>query len=181
VFKWLVILLVVLSAFLVILLGLGYLLKEHEIETTALVEKIAKEEQLLAQKKAKQHIEKQSIKHDTDNAGVFVIISDHEIALDQLPQYIESRKNENVLLSAWQQKQNIIRQNLICQSELQCSLIDIQPRGSSCIVAINQIGALMLAKVKAKENTTEHSCTYHPKNSQAVCLNNLCMIKPFNG
>ena len=155
--------LVVLSGFLIVLLGLGYILKEHKEVTTALVDSIE-------QQKLEAIINEIKTARMRASTGTFRRGSEPNIQKNT-QKISQPKKTSNKL------RQQIIINNLICQSDQQCVLVDIQPEGKSCLVAVNKIGASMLAKINGDAYSPNFSCTFHLDSSQAVCLNNHCSIK----
>ncbi|NQZ23932.1 MAG: hypothetical protein HRT53_18015 [Colwellia sp.] len=148
--KWLIITLVAIVVFTTLLLGLGYLLKEHETATTLLKQEL---DQQRAQIKAKE-IRKQAKFKST----IYRPLSNASLPLKE---------------SLGPNKQQILLENLICTSTKQCILIDIQFEDLSCVFAINTIGASLLAKV-AGDFSSVGKCPDYPPNSQLSCELNIC-------
>lgn len=147
-FKWLSILIIVLCGFLVVLLALGYLLKENEIATSALKKELEQE-----QTKQQQQAE----------AALFADES------KLLPQQKQQQDR------AQAQKQAVIN-NLTCISDQQCVVIANPIEDGSCLIAVNTIGASLLAKLTDKQTLTE-ACRATYDHAAASCQNNICTVK----
>jgi hypothetical protein len=146
--KWLTIIGIVLIGFLVMLLFLGYLLKENEVKTIQLKAKLANEAML------------EQAQETTKNSAVY----------------------SQITLSAFEKsQQKIIENNLDCQSDKQCFLVQTDSENVGCIVAVNTTGAVILLKVTStkKHQSSKNFCleTYQqaPELS-AKCSNNLCVL-----
>ena len=118
-FKWLTIILVVLSGFLVVLLSLGYILKEHKEVTTALVDSI-------------EHKRKEKIINEIKKAQMQVPTGKVRYEY-QITSGADSQKVSQAERSLNEEKQQIVIRNLLCQSDQQCVLVDIQSSGNSCV------------------------------------------------
>lgn len=146
-FKWLSILIIVLCGFLVVLLALGYLLKENEIATSAL----------------KKELDQEQTKQQQADMALF---ADESKLLSQ-------QKQQQNLAHA---KQQAVINNLTCISDQQCVVIANPIEDGSCLIAVNTIGASLLAKLADKQTlTAECRATYD--NAAASCQNNICTIK----
>jgi len=152
--KWFTITLIATLVFVTLLLGLGYLLKEHETATTLLKQELDQER---AQVKAKE--ERKQARFRALN---YPAVSNDSNQLEN------SSVNHSIL-----SKQQVILENLTCASTKQCVLIDIQFEDLSCVFAINTIGASLLTKV-ADDLTPVGKCPDYPKNSQLTCELNIC-------
>jgi len=115
-FKWLTITIIVLTGFLVVLLSLGYLLKENEVATTALKNKIASKALIKQQKQQQRKYQRKQ-------------------------QFLD--KN---LSAKQKSQQQIIASHLSCQTSKQCLVVDTQSKALGCSVAINTLGAAILLK-----------------------------------
>jgi Sec-independent protein translocase protein TatA len=152
--KWLTITLIAVVVFATLLLGLGYLLKEHKITTTHLKQQLDQER---AEKKLKQ------------KGNTFIETSLIDVVNKQsLPSK-----------TAYLTKQKILIKNLTCSSKVQCVLVEIQFADLHCPFAINKIGASLLAKT-AEDISKVGKCPRYPTNSQLSCLNNLCTYGDIN-
>ena len=156
--KWLTITLIALVVFFTLLLGLGYLLKEHEVETTQLKHQLDREKFEQTAKK-----NKQTLNSIIEKSLVEVV--------EQTTKY--SRKTSRSL------KQNILIKNLTCTSTKQCVLVDIEFKDLNCTFAINTIGASLLVKSGDVSSSVE-KCPSYPKKSQLSCQNNLCTYGNIN-
>jgi hypothetical protein len=152
-FKWLTITLVAIVVFVTLLLGLGYLLKEHETATTLLKQEL---DQQRAQAKAKQERKharfKSTLTSQSNTSSSFTSTSAKTLSSN---------------------KQQILLENLTCTSAKQCVLIDIKFKDLSCVFAINTIGASLLTKV-ADDLSSVDKCPDYPENSQLSCELNIC-------
>ena len=158
--KWLTITLIAVVAFITVLLGLGYLLKEHEIETTQLKQQL---DQQRVQQKAREERKQQKFKPSVERSLVTLITTSKTLP-KQTPSSL---------------KQKILIENLTCSSKKQCVLIDIHFVDVSCTFAINTIGASLLAKA-SDELTEAGRCPSYPENSQLSCQSNLCTFGSIN-
>ncbi len=158
--KWLVIILVVVVTFITVLLGLGYLLKEHEVATIQLKHQLD-QERLQQQQKEKRRKEK--FKNNIETS-LITIVSNSD-SLSNTP-----------LIS---RKKKILIDNLTCSSKKQCVLVNIQFADLSCDFAINTIGASLLAKA-SEDASVVGKCPEYPKSSQLSCQSNLCTFGGIN-
>jgi len=154
-FKWLTITIIVLTGFLVVLLSLGYLLKENEVAATALKNKLDSKALIKQQKQ-------QQIKYQRQQ------------------QFLD--KN---LSAKQKSQQQIIASHLSCQTSKQCLVVDTQSKALGCSVAINTLGAAILLKVAATGTQTSQStirdddryCAQVSTSPSAVCENSVCLLK----
>lgn len=156
--KWLTITLIALVVFFTLLLGLGYLLKEHEVETTQLKHRLDRER---SEQTAKNN--KQTLNSIIEKSLVEVV--------EQTTKY--SRKTSRSL------KKKILIKNLTCTSTKQCVLVDIEFKDLNCTFAINTIGASLLVK-SGDVSSSVGKCPSYPKKSQLSCQNNLCTYGNIN-
>jgi len=138
--KWLTSLLVVVLGFAVVLLALGYLLKENEAQTTAL-------KQELDQQRAREL--KEQAKKERSREDVFVL-EPYEAEKTPLEAVVyspkvKSDKSQPILASMTR----VIREHSSCQSDKQCLLFNLDPKGTGCWLAVNTRGAAILAKISA--------------------------------
>jgi hypothetical protein len=159
--KWLTITLIAVVAFITILLGLGYLLKEHEISTTQLKRELDQER---AQLKAKEARKQQQ---------TFETIIERTLIDGATNISLPSAENLPSI------KQKILVKNLTCTSVKQCVLVDINFADLECRFAVNTIGASLLAK-SADDLSSVGKCPSYPQNSQLSCLNNICSFGSIN-
>jgi len=152
--KWLTITLLAIFVFFTLLLGLGYLLKEHETATTQLKHQL---DQKSAQQKAKEIRRNARFKPAIDSSMNNTSLS--------------SKRSLRIGLGS--KKQQILLENLTCTSTEQCLLIDIQFSDLSCAFAINTIGASLMTKI-ADDFSSVGKCPIYPKNSQLSCELNIC-------
>ena len=156
--KWLTITLIALVVFFTLLLGLGYLLKEHEVATTHLKNQLDQER---ADNRAKK----------TKRALNSIIATSLVEVVEKTSKY--SRNTSRLV------KQEILLKNLICSSTKQCVLVDIKFSDVDCLFAINTIGASLLAKTGGVSSSVG-KCPSYPKKSQLSCQNNLCTYGNIN-
>ncbi len=151
--KWLTITLVAIVVFATLLLGLGYLLKEHETATTLLKQEL---DQQRAQIQAKEKRKQARFKFTTplplsNTSSSFKSPSDKPLASN---------------------KQQVLLENLTCASTKQCVLIDIQFEDFSCVFAINTIGASLLTKV-VDDMSSVGKCPDYTQGIQLICELNI--------
>ena len=156
--KWLTITLIAVLVFLILLLGLGYLLKEHKVATTQLKDQLDRERTEQTAKETKQQL--------------------NGIIETSLVEVVEKTTKNSIKISR-SIKQNILIKNLTCASSKQCVLVDIEFKDVNCTFAINTIGASLLAK-SGDVSSAVGTCPSYPKNSQLSCQNNLCTYGNIN-
>jgi hypothetical protein len=156
--KWLTITLIALVVFFTLLLGLGYLLKEHAAKTTHLKNQLDLER---AEKTVKEN--KQAL-----NSII-------ETSLVELVENTTKSSKTSLRLV----KQKILIKNLTCSSTKQCVLVDIEFSDLKCTFAINTIGASLLAK-SGDVSSSVGKCPSYPKQSELSCQNNLCTYGNIN-
>jgi preprotein translocase subunit SecG len=158
--KWLTITLIAVVIFITILLGLGYLLKEHEIATTQLKHQ-------LDQERAAQKSKEKRNEHKLNTVIETSLIN------------VAAKTNQLTSKTFVSVKQKILLENLTCSSKKQCVLINITFGELACAFAINTIGASLLAKT-ADETNSVVKCPHYPQKSQLSCQNNLCSYSNIN-
>jgi hypothetical protein len=152
-FKWLLITAVVLLFFLMMLLGLGYLLKENEATTNQLKIKLNQEQQLAQKKEARKQ------------------------ALFQVrPENFATQK----LTSFEQSQQKIIVNNLSCNTEKDCLVLHTNSKALGCVVTVNATGIAILLKTTSEQKNSQeliNDCqqAYSQESSfKLTCQNNAC-------
>lgn len=152
-FKWLLITVVVLVFFLLVLLGLGYLLKENEVTTNQLKIKLNQEQQLTQEKEAR----KQALFR------------------------VKPVNSATQKFTAFEQsQQKIIENNLSCKTEKDCLVLHTNSQALGCIVAVNATGIAILLKTaneqnNSKELTNDCQQAYSQGSSLILtCKNNAC-------
>lgn len=153
--KWLLITAIASIFFITILLGLGYLLKENE-ETTSQLKTKLNQEALIQQK--------------------------NEARKQALFRVKPSSPTTEKLTVFEQSQQEIIRNNLGCNSEKDCLLLHTNNHNLGCIVAVNTKGVAILLRTateKSEIKRAEHSC--QQAYSQEIvptlaCQNNTCTL-----
>ena len=104
--KWLTITLIAVVIFITILLGLGYLLKEHEIATTQLKHQ-------LDQERAAQKSKEKRNKHKLNTVIETSLVN------------VAAKTNTLTSKTFVSVKQKILLENLTCSSKKQCVLVNI--------------------------------------------------------
>ena len=121
--KWLMIIVIALSLFISVMLGLGYILHNNEHETRALVQEL-KEQQ-------PNNDEARSPTANEKEARAIVRFVDEKAKVEQLNQ--------------------LVLENLTCVSDNQCKVIALD--NEHCQVAINLIGANLVNKQQTKNQS----------------------------
>jgi hypothetical protein len=151
--KWLAITLFSMICFMVILLGLGYLLSENEKSTAVLKVQLAQQTQL-RQKKT----------HQRQNLNA---LSKAETAVDAAPK----QTNAEIM----QTFETTLINNLTCVTLTQCLVVTVTFKNINCKLASNVIGASQLKKI-ATNTITMDSCPIVTPNSQLACQQNMCSL-----
>jgi len=149
--KWLVITLLAIVVFITLLLGLGYLLKEHEVATTQL-------KQQLDQERAQQ-----KLREKRKRAKFIPAI---ESSLHKIAPNVAVKTSNSA-------KQKILIENLTCASTKQCVLVDIEFADLTCTFAINTIGASLLVKT-GDDVSSVGKCPSYSESSELSCQLNIC-------
>ncbi len=157
--KWLTITLIVVVGFMIILLGLGYLLNENEKSTTVL--KAQLEQQALAEKERQQRIKQRSMLTDYNQP--------------KTSNSVKSRSNHDLDKKVIADFKKVVIENLTCVSSQQCQVTTVHFKNVACAVAINNIGASLLAKLPTK-NSALTSCPEVSTQAKLICQNNLCTL-----
>ncbi len=150
-YKWLSILLVVLTGFLIVLLSLGYLLKENEQSVTLLKQK-------LDQEKATEQQSQQSPLQKHQQKNVVIMFANQAKSKTQYRGEIRQ----------------VILQHQTCLSAQQCVLVDTKEKEFGCVVAINTIGAAQLTKII--NSSTSGVCDESKRTLTASCQQNMCTL-----
>lgn len=151
--KWLVITLIALTTFMVILLGLGYLLSENEKSTTLLKNQLAQEAQL-AQEKTRQRNNLNDYPKAVNTDAAAQKLSDAEII----------KTFENTLIK-----------NLTCVTVAQCQVVTIKFKNIDCQLVSNVIGVSQLKKI-ATQTITMDTCPIVNPQGQLACQQNICTL-----
>lgn len=148
-YKWLTITGIVCLGFIVVLLGLGYLLKENEVAVTALKRQLDEQQSKVAQK-------------NSPTAHLTFVDKEQE-ALDKLAQY-KNIITKNVTCTSANQCVLINTQ----ETSLGC-LVSVNTIGAAL---------LMKAINKASENNviTNPQCEPFDKNLGNICQHNICQV-----
>jgi len=150
--KWLTIMGIVCIGFIVVLLGLGYLLKENEAKSTALKNKLDQEKLMNASKKQ-------------PSKAVLT--------------FVDSKESARQLLN---EQKRIIAKNLTCISSQQCTVVNTYLSALGCVVPINSIGASLLEKVIYKPSLSMSDTSSKSKSCEqvvqtsSICIDNLCQL-----
>lgn len=176
--KWLIITLFTVTGFMVVLLGLGYLLSENEKTTTQLKNELALEAQL-AQQKASQ-------RKNLNDYPITVTAADGSTIVPQIISLkprsslsttvsagehdsIETATDEQVM----QQFENTFINNLTCVTSTQCQTITVSFKNKTCTLASNLIGASQLKKIATKRISLDN-CPLENSQNPLVCQQNIC-------
>jgi hypothetical protein len=136
-----------------VLLGLGYLLKENEATTNQLKIKLNQETRLAQEKEAR----KQALFR----------VKPINSATQKLTVFEKSQ-------------QNIIENNLSCKTEKDCLVLHTNSQALGCIVAVNATGVAILLKTANEQkisNEQTNGCqqAYSQESSlKLACQNNTC-------
>jgi len=167
--KWLAISGVVFMGFMVILLGLGYLLQENEKSTTALKQQLDQQRYTEQQRQLKRIQAK--LKTEPIEIEPLVLDKKHKktalLNSSQLSIGNSSQKKRTY--------QQIITENLTCVSSEQCLVITLDFANLSCQIATNSIGAAKLAKAGVT-NMHIDQCSHYLNDVMAQCITNLCTL-----
>lgn len=152
-YKWLSIMGIVCIGFIVVLLGLGYLLKENKITTTEL----------------KQKLEQENLLNNSNKNTSKAILT-----------FVDNKQDNNDFVN---KQKNIIVSHLTCTSANQCVIVNTKRSEFDCYVAINIIGASILTKTmnnrsQIEVKDTEACGVYSEQNFISECRSNLCQIVP---
>ena len=160
--KWLLIIFVVLTAFMVILLGLGYLLKENEKSTTAL--KAQLEQELHAENLKQERREQKALLQYTSVAKVSQQSASHSSS---------EKANQQVI----KQFQQTVINNLTCVTTQQCQVVNVKFNNISCPVAINSIGASQLKKLPTATIDMPACSSVGEQQVNLSCQQNICRLE----
>ena len=153
--KWLTIIAIVIAGFIVLLLCLGYMLKENKVTVTAL----------------KLKSEQEKLKNADTSLSKAVLI------------FVDNKKNKaNIEIDnqeSLERYKQIITQNLTCISSEQCTVINTKLKDLACVVPINKIGASLLEKAIKKKplsiTSIQNTCE-QVELIKSVCKQNLCEL-----
>lgn len=154
--KWLAITLFTMICFMVILLGLGYLLSENEKTTTVLKAQLAQQTQL-NQKKIDQR----------NNLNAY---AKAETAAETMP-----KQSEAEIMQAFE---NTLINNLTCVTLAQCKIVTVKFKNTDCKLASNIIGASQLKKI-ATHTIKMDNCPRVEPQSELACQQNICSLVNF--
>jgi hypothetical protein len=112
---------IVCIGFIVVLLSLGYLLKENEVTTMALKKKLDQQKQL----------------NSSDKSASKAVLT-----------FVDNKQGEAEKLERYK---NVIIKNITCTSSEQCMVVNTKKTELNCFVAVNTIGASLLNKALDKD------------------------------
>jgi len=153
--KWLVITLLALSVFMIILLGLGYLLAENEKASTILKDQLAQEAQLLKEK-TRQGLNLSGYPRPLNAADGAAV---------------PKQSDANVM----NEFEKALINNLTCVTLAQCQVVTIKFKNIDCKLASNVIGVSQLKKI-ATHTITMATCPKVNPQSQLACQQNICTL-----
>ncbi len=150
-FKWLLITAFALVLFLIVLLGLGYLLKENEETTNQLKVKLNQESKLQQEKEARRQ-------------ALFLV---------------KTKKHITQKLTSFEKsQQKIITNNLYCKTNQECFLVQTDSKVLGCIVAVNSTGLAILLKTSNAQKVSDASNCQREYSRETEltlsCQNNTC-------
>ena len=152
--KWIAFTLIALLSFMVILLGLGYLLSENEKSTTRLKNQLEQQAQLKKQR--------QEQSNALDNyTKIITTDTDSETS---------SQKVDAITLKTFEKT---LGNNLTCISVAQCKVVTVKFKNSVCQLASNVIGESQLKKIPTHTLTMD-TCPTIGSDSQLSCQQNIC-------
>ncbi|XPF92761.1 hypothetical protein ACM9HF_12030 [Colwellia sp. RE-S-Sl-9] len=150
-YKWLTVMGIVCLGFVIVLLSLGYLLKENEVATTALKQKLDQQKQLNSS--------------DKNTSKAILTLVDKQQEQENKLNYFKS----------------VIIKNLTCATSQQCVLVNTKEPDLNCFVAVNTIGASLVKKALKKEKgkgiDNSNVCASFNQNVNSVCKQNICQIE----
>ncbi|WDD99660.1 hypothetical protein [Thalassomonas actiniarum] len=145
--KWLTSLLVVIFGFMVILLALGYLLKENEAQTTALKQELDQQRaRALKEKALKEQARKANGQREMFVLEPYEEVNQQEAVDDRLAE-TEDKAYKNTPIFASMAR--VAREHSSCESDQQCLLFNLDHKGAGCWLSVNTQGAAILAKISA--------------------------------
>lgn len=156
--KWLVITFMVLTGFMLILLGLGYLLNENEKSTTVLKTQI--EQADLAEQEKQEKIRQRRIFADES-------LPPHK------PQNVKGSVDISENIRIIEEFEQVVISNLTCISVQQCQVAKVSFKNTDCFVAINNIGVSLLSKLKTQSKIIA-ACPKVSLQATLSCQQNIC-------
>lgn len=152
--KWLAITLIALLGFMVVLLGLGYLLSENEKSTTLLKNQLAQQAHLEKQRKEQSNA--------LDNYTKIITTGANSETSSKNADATNMKTFEQALLN-----------NLTCITVAQCKVVTVKFKNSVCQLASNVIGVSQLKKIPTHTLTMD-TCPTIGTESQLSCQQNIC-------
>lgn len=153
--KWLAITLFALICFMVILLGLGYLLSENEKSTKVLKVELAQQTQL-KQKKTHQRNNLDTYTGETSEVNANIV----------------AKQTDAEIMQAFESS---LINNLTCVTVAQCQVVTVKFKNISCKLASNVIGASQLNKI-ATHTITMDNCPSESSPNELACQQNVCSL-----
>jgi hypothetical protein len=151
----------VLAGFMAILLGLGYLLNENEKSTTVLKAQLEQVSQAESTRRERVR-QRKTVSDDTQQPGKIY--------------KPKSTSNFAENMGVIRQFEQIVVSNLTCISLQQCQVIKVSFKNTDCSIAINNIGASLLKKLKT-ESKPIASCSKTSPQAQLSCQQNICTFE----
>lgn len=162
--KWLIITLVVITVFMTILLGLGYLLSENEKSSTELKNQL-EHEAFAKQEEVKQ---RRNLSHYSQDLSVDGSVNSIAQATEKLA--LQSTSTEII-----DRFEKTLINNLTCVSIAQCQVITVKFKNINCQLASNIIGVSQLKKI-ATNAVNLSTCPFISEQSQLACKQNICTL-----
>ncbi|REL34287.1 hypothetical protein [Thalassotalea euphylliae] len=194
IFRWLIIACVVLALLTSVLLALGYMLKENERKTRALIEASQPAHQS-TRPRAQQALEAQP---HAESINPLIELTDDLLPTPEQSQLtlatqnseesaeseVEAKVKAQLLkdlarLRQLEQAKQTILNNLVCQDVSQCHFVDTSSIELGCVVAVNTIGKSMLSKAQFVQTFSQNDseCEERISELSLTCHHNMCSIE----
>lgn len=157
--RWLIIITLVLIAFSVIVLGLGYVLHKNKQQ-----EELYQQQQFELRQQQKQ----QQLATQQQATQASIQRQNRQKATQHL-------QNQLAELESLERKKTIIVEHITCATDEQCQLFDTGRIELGCVVAVNQIGQHMLNQTAFL--TPSGECEEQVSQLKASCRHNICMVE----
>ncbi|REL30802.1 hypothetical protein [Thalassotalea euphylliae] len=200
IFRWLIIACVVLALLTSVLLALGYMLKENERKTRALIE-ASQHDQQSTRPRAQQVVTAQP--HAESITPLIELTNEVSPTTELLPlseqsqltlatqggeesaeSEVEAKVKAQLLkdlarLRQLEQAKQTILNNLVCQDVSQCRFVDTSSIELGCVVAVNTIGKSMLSKAQFVQTFSQNDseCEERISELSLTCHHNMCSIE----
>lgn len=173
--KWLAIISFALFIFTLLLVGLGYLLKENERKTTILKNKLDEERSIRQSRQlTKEHLNNPIILTKDLGTPLPTQRYSNNTVNDEGNEKVLSTNNNNIDKEIIEYKQIII-DHLMCTSTQQCKLFDTGRIELGCVVAVNNIGYSLLSK--KVELSRSPFCEEQVSELSKSCHRNICSVQ----